>query len=1133
MSESVWMKDLEDRDARDLAENVLNRSLLVEASAGTGKTFTLVSRIVNIVLDQGTPLSRIAALTFTEKAAAEMKVRVRVALDAAVMKAGDSRDDVRLARARAALSDLDAAEISTLHAFAARLLRDRPVEADVDPDFATPDASIGQDLLAEAFDEWLAAEASLPSGPLVDALRSGASLFWMRTRASELYGQRLLLGTASLPTDPIAEFHRDIEPLIAELDLLLELFPRGAADPSDKAEKLRAARAELVGMMRADLTTLGCFESSEKIELRGKGWPLAVKERASVFQEGMKLLLKRCKELPFQPILISLISAFQNDLFARVDELKRVRGLLDFDDLLLKARDLLRRSRPAREHFRERFTTLVVDEFQDTDPIQAEIVLRLTADEPQDAERWDNLRARVGSLFLVGDPKQSIYRFRRADIETYRATAETFPEVDRVRLLVNFRSSLPILSFVNAAMAPVMTDSAAWEVGYSPIVPPPPSARADLPEQFLSTGPDVIYLLPPEGLGDDDAPERAPVDDEDGKLLELEREIRMDRREAIAVARLLRSRFSEGERPWSRIGVLVYKNETVATYQEVFREAGIPVVLDGGLSFFRREETAAIIAALRALDDPDDTVSTVAALKSFLFGITDPELLDVVESGARLSDWGSVAPSTSVGAALALLARLRARRHERPLAETLSDLLSSRMSFTALAHGAVVNGRQGLANIERLLVLAREMDAEGFSFRRGVKRLVRRLDENHAEPRAFEEGDDAVRLMTLHKAKGLEFEVVVVAELARKNPNDPRTPSSICYDRAGGEWGTYLKFGKLAVGTPGYLRLRTESELRIRAESKRLLYVALTRARKKLIVSWFRKARIKEGRIVGDDLEKSVLAPMAFAESPDWIGARLVERITAKMSDVDVLPETEAFHSSSSPLDLEAERVGIERRRLRIAATTSRPLQRAGEKAHEEKREAESPEDAAAIDRVVDGHAREGDRASDSERIAAVTRSRALAIGVAVHAAMETLLSPDAGGSRPNGGTVTRAIRKASVALSPDQVAEVTRLVNRLMSDPVVARAFRARRRFVELPILFRDGTGPEAPLVEGKIDLLMEEEDGFTIVDWKTDRVDQPAEKRRREELYAPQLAAYQKGLGLILGPEARFKPALLVFAR
>ena len=279
--------------------------------------------------------------------------------------------------------------------------------------------------------------------------------------------------------------------------------------------------------------------------------------------------------------------------------------------------------------------------------------------------------------------------------------------------------------------------------------------------------------------------------------------------------------------------------------RSVFREAGIPAVLDGGVSFYRREETAAVVAALRAVDDPSDGIATVAALKSFLFGLTDVELLDAAESGARLDD-----PATRAGpwarrrsALVPLLApRAPARapsRRDAPRPPRRAPRLRRRRN------GAVVNPLQAAANLERLLVLARALDAEGLPFREAVSRLASRLEGGPAEPRAFEEKDDAVRLLTLHKSKGLEFDIVVVAEPRLPRPRrPPAAPDASSTSGAGGDArapGLRRRSPRRDARPP--LRRRTGRAAASAPRRRRLLYVALTRAKKTLVLSWFRRRR--------------------------------------------------------------------------------------------------------------------------------------------------------------------------------------------------------------------------------------------------------------------------------------------------
>jgi ATP-dependent helicase/nuclease subunit A len=1079
--------NLADDADRTRAAKETSSSFLVEASAGTGKTRTLIERIRCLVIDRGVPLGRIAAMTFTEKAAGEMKTRLRLAIEEARNAPEDSE---RRSRAERARIDLDVAEISTIHSFCARLLRERPVEAGVDPDFASGDELLAADLAEEAFAAWFDREARRAEGPVADALRAGAHPAALHDLATELYEERLVLDRATLPADAAGEIRELCRRLLGTYGPLVSLL-------SSKEEEKRKERVlEVLGGLKTLLglpdDELPAFRPDLSIELRGR-WPQEVKDVISSSRDDIALLDGLLCSLPLVPTLTALVGQIRESFFPEIEAMKRQRGILDFDDLLLRARDLLRNSPAARAHFHQRIDALVVDEFQDTDPVQAEIVMRLSAPPAPQGDDWTALSPEGGRLFLVGDPKQSIYRFRRADVETYGAARGRFADV--LKLTTNFRASAPLLAFANAigpALLPSRERAAPWNVPYS--------GFSQGPETKSSPSPGVLFLAPPEPVA---APGRGqPGDDGNG---DDEEQLKVNEQEARAVANLLLSRFAAGERPWSRIAVLVPRHAAIDHLQRAFREAGIPFLLEGGKSFYKREEVAAVVAALSAIDDPGDAVSVVAALKSVLFGASDLELLDAAESGLRFDDLAAFPVSSPLRPAADLLLRLHRRRHERPLAATLGDLLDSTQAFAAVEIGAVVNPLQAAANLERLLVLARDLDREQLSFRSAVARLRRRMEEDGPEPAAREEEGDAVRLMTLHKAKGLEFPIVVLADLGLKEQERRGPRASVLCERAGGRYGVRLRFGARMVGTARWTEVERGDGERQEAETRRLLYVGLTRAKERLVVSWFRKRRVLKSGELSDFLEKSLLAPLARFETPAGDLESLVEVVGADLSPAS---PARAAAEAAATIDLAAEMAAAAARLGRARTTASRPLRRAGEK------------EAGSVPRHED--------VEPADREDAANRARR--IGVAVHAAMEILL----GGEAPPGpAAVPRTLGVVGDDLFEEERTEAATLVDALLSTDAVSRAFVARRRFTELPLLYVDASSPDRPLVEGKIDLLFEEADGWQIVDWKTDHVPDAAARATREALYAPQLRAYEEGVRRVLGPGARVKPGLLVFAR
>ncbi|HEV8267506.1 MAG TPA: UvrD-helicase domain-containing protein [Thermoanaerobaculia bacterium] len=1065
-----------DQDSRTRIENDTERSMIVEASAGTGKTSSLVSRILTLVLD-GLPLSRIAAMTFTEKAAGELKERLAAALDARIASAPSLEERSILGAAR---SDLEAASISTIHSFAEGLLRERPVEAGIDPDFALLPEDDALALVRETFSRFVESEGRDPESPLLHLLRAGARLEELETLAIQLYARRSLVVDGRLESNVVEEARLRLGRLGSELSAVLAEMG-GAFVGDAKGAQVRLALSKIATLSSLDLEELAGLGPEEaqtpfKLSLGSRAFRThAAWSRLEKAAGAFKELLSDLSSAALTPKLVGFVEAVRGRFFAAVDARKRSRGFLDFDDLLLLTRNLLRTSAAARDHFRRRFEVLLVDEFQDTDPVQAEIVLRLTAPEPQVGLPNEALAPEGRALFVVGDPKQSIYRFRGADIETYSFVKELFTEEERVTLTTNFRSRPEILDYVNRVFSAVFpAEASGWEAPYAPFEPFQPSegeARR------------VLYLVPPADLA---------VEEEDEAPRVLE---------ARAVANLVLERFHTGPGSLRRIAVLLRRNDAIDLFRDVFRAAGIPCVLEGGASFFAREETAAVLAALRAIDEPESSILAVAALKSFLFALHDDELLEAARSGVRFSSFTGAPHGSRLDRAFALLSRLRRDRFERPLHETMADLLESRRAFAAMDAGAVVDGLQGAANLDRLLALARGLDRDEPSFHRALARLSARIDDREAEPRAFEDDEDAVRLVTLHKAKGLEYDVVIVADLGFGDPSARQRNEPIVYGRTGEAFAVRLSVGRRLVTTPGFAALEEAHRTRLDAEEKRLLYVAATRAREALVLSCFTKP--------GGEASGSLLSHVVSHGAPPAAVAEIVELVPARV-EAPASPAASDDARNEEPGD----DVDPERLLARARAGASRRLRRAGE---------------------VEGDlfAARGGSEEDRPAMERTGATRALEVGVAVHEAMERLLSPGRGNAAPDAADVEQAVAAATVSLDAPRRHEVGRLVARLVADPVVARALGSRRRFVELPLLFRDGKGETATLVEGKIDLLFEEDDGFTVVDWKTDRVDRPEDLREKEALYAPQLAAYAKGLSALLGPRGRIKETRLVFAR
>ncbi|MGH9444047.1 MAG: UvrD-helicase domain-containing protein, partial [Thermoanaerobaculia bacterium] len=1047
-----------DQDARRTTIEGRDRSLFVEASAGTGKTHAIIEAIVEVCARRQprTALTRVVAVTFTEKAAGELQQRLRLRLTE--LAASAKEDPIRLA-ALESLEEIDRAQVGTIHAFCSSLLRERPIEAGVVPDFRMlmPEASAA--LARSVWEEWWRQEVSeRPDGPVGRALRSGIRIaggdkeFTLRALADRIYEERAKIEDAVLPD--------------ADAATVLETARRLGR----RAEELRERAQEARNPAAETLAEIVRWLSSLPDDLEGiretRPWAPKIKFKSGWKEEAIdrwrkkeyEPFLESLDDTVWWPMLVDLLRRLVDDpasYLAAVAKRKRRESLLDFDDLLLTARDLLRRSAAARGYFRQRYSLLIVDEFQDTDPLQMEILLRLAHSEGG-GEDWTKLAPQPGRLLVVGDPKQSIYRFRRADLETYTLVRDLLA-ADRQAFTANRRSVAPLLEWINTVFSEVMAPPVRpFEAPYSPIEP---AGNREIPD-----GRRILYLDP-------------PADWRSG-------EKKWRKVEASSIAAFLADAVEkktipvEGARPAGPgdVAILVRSNEAIGYFQEALAEAGLDAVIEGGLDFFRREEPAAVLSALQSIDNPEDKVALYASLKSFLFALSDEDLFLAREEGAAFDYRRASLATGPVREALDLLERLHRERENRPASETLLELFAA-TEASVKARSRRLGGLQAQANLHQVVSLARELEGNASSFGAVVRGLAAIGKTDASEPRAFEESTDAVRILTVHRAKGLEFPIVVLAGFGAEGK--PQSSDGFLAPTRKGPWGISLKLGADTVGSPGFVAIREADDERDKAETLRLLYVGATRARDWFLLSRWRKvAETSKG--ASDSFDRTVLARLGPKELSDPL-ARLVE-VRSIYPKRHLRPARDRRSDSTSADELRRELARIERRPEVLGRSAHDSLRRAGE----------------SVATAEDPPWPERDTSAPSV---------AARVGSAVHRAMELVVR----GSAPDAAVVCAALE---CGLEPRRQGEVAAMVATLLGSPLL---FSPGRRTAEVPILFRSSA--DGALVEGKIDLLLEEAGGFTIVDYKTDRLDGLSGSAAILEhfgCYRPQLEEYRNALAL-----------------
>ena len=1100
-----------DQQHRDRIQQSLDENLFVEAGAGTGKTTALVGRIVTLIASGAAEMAGLAAITFTEAAAAELRDRVRRDLEYAAED--ESRDKGSRDRCQRAVSEMDAASIQTLHSFAQSLLRELPLEAGLPPGFEMLDPIEADLRFQQAWDQWL--DESLESvdlGPkLARALHLGLNLDQLRRVASTLNGDYDLVADASIAEapEPTLTIGNRLAEALTEIDRLRQFSKIGGGDG------LFDHAAEVVALAQRLPAAVGGDRAYERALVRLLGWKRLSTRSGSQTNwdkddvtgvNACKLLKDMLQEL--EGLRLEEIGALRAATFtpaleaARkfvVDQSARRKeeGHAGFHDLLVWARDMLRNNPDARRRFQRRFHHLLVDEFQDTDPIQAEIAFFLAGD-PDDragsmSKDWEAIVPTPGKLFMVGDPKQSIYRFRRADIVTM-AHVRNHLVHESTPLQQNFRSQQSIISWVNHVFSRWMRneDGSELQAEYRDLV-----ATHGVLKDGEEESPSVYFV----GEGVDGNAESAR------------------RLEGLAVAALarrikeerwqVRSQESGGWRDatYRDICLLLPSRTNLETLEQALETADVPYRIESESIVLGTEDVRQLLNCLRAIDSPGDQVALVAALRSTAFSCSDVELLQFVDDGGRFDYLHPGSSRGPVAEALAVLRESNKKCGLKPPDELIEEFIRERhlveLSFDRR------RPRERWRRLRFVVEQARAYQRAGGSSLRGFLDWIERQVVERAravESPAPESDEDCVRIMTIHAAKGLEFPVVVLTGFG-STPN--RNADNVIVDRTSGRAEIQLTLsGGIHVPTPGYEAAKGRESAAAEAEDVRLAYVACTRAKDHLVVSLFRRG-VKKDTTRAAKLEEFCSDRLDLFQKLDW--ESLVEAAVAftPMADEERAAPGGDFADLRAQWEAQRESTIEKASQVQAQAVTAIAQRVKGQ-----------PPSVPAEEDVTSEKAEAGEGEIPYRRGRGGTN-----LGRAVHAVLQSIDLLTGEGLEE----ICRAQAEAEgIGDAAEDVLELSR--NALATDTVKGLVDSVKQGSANYYREVFVSTKLGDRLVEGFIDLLIDAPDGITIVDYKTDRLTTKQVQELGPE-YEVQLGLYAWAVGETTGKPVR--EATLLFLR
>lgn len=1064
-----------DQAARDRIVRDLERNLLVEAGAGSGKTTSLVDRMVALVRSRACTVDQIAAVTFTRKAAAELRQKFQLALEEEAAKRVPGDPD--LDTLEAAIRDIDHAFLGTIHAFCARLLRERPLEAGLDPGFREVLESEAERMQRSAWVEYLERLATDGDPRLEELSRLGIGPDRLQDTFRELvenpdvdYGSER---AESPDAEAIRTVRADLEALLDRAEALMR--DRTPADGwDDFGKRIRTLlywrrtldwndpRAFFDALARVHLKKSGLVQKRWADDGVGKAQAKRLFEQFREFAgpAGAADMLLRQWWAYRYPVAIGVArSAAETFAGQRKD-----RGQINFQDLLVLSAALLRDNPEARRDLGRRYPRILVDEFQDTDPLQAEILLLLASD-PDTGHDWRTVVPRPGALFVVGDPKQSIYRFRRADIALYQLVKKRFEDFGDVLLLeANFRS----LGGIEALVKGVFDredrfgkDDTDRQAAFAPLL-----------TQRKETG--VLATYKVSGSRQDE----------------------IARDDADRIATEIARRVEAGEREPDDFLILTRNRKYLSVYARALEDRNLPVDVSGaGVGF--EEELEALLLLFRCLEDPAHQPRVLGVLTGPLFGVTLDRLVAYRDGGARFRVNCPAEGDGEVADAINVLHGWWKRALREPADVTAERLIGETGLFPLAAAGKLGGLRAGALAYLLNAVRARALEGDT-SIAGAVDALATALDWEDAEAPLVPGRANCVRVMNLHRAKGLEANVVFLAAPFGEFPRKPRM--RVARDDTGAARGTIPIVVNRGYTTEIITQPATwEEDQKVEAtfeeaEKTRLLYVAATRAKDEL---WIAR---------GDGLRGKNPSPWKALE--EWVGG-VVKGVQLPRG---IAPEPDRLDPE---IDLTAPLAAV----ASAAARSREPTYRLETVTARAKAAVPDPDPSDPAVRT--------DRFDQAELGPA---SGGFEWGNVVHDVLA------AAGEGTGGEALMHLARDLLIEYerpvdhtgAPTELDALMALVEAVHSSAIWARAMASGERYSEIPFaVSRGGDAPgraapdDAPQVlEGVIDLVFKDGNRWVVADYKTDSGDDPdfAERAHR---YRAQVDLYAECWEVLTGEE------------